>query len=70
VIRDLYPRLFEPPFIEPDVPYPRHLEDAEYRKRAVAAAARGAQGNGVPLRAGDVSFGATGFAPTRVTGAG
>jgi hypothetical protein len=25
VMRDLYPRLFEPPFIEPDVPNPRHL---------------------------------------------
>jgi hypothetical protein len=67
VMRDLYPRLFEPPFIEPDVPNPRHLEDAEYRERAVAAAVRGAGRNGVHVRASDVSFGGTGFAATRVT---
>ena len=24
VMRDLYPRLFEPPFLEPGVPNPRH----------------------------------------------
>jgi hypothetical protein len=24
VMRDLYPRLFEPPFLAPDVPNPRH----------------------------------------------
>ena len=66
VMRDLYPRLFEPPFIEPEVPNPRHLEDAEYRALAVAAAVRGARRNGVRMRARDVSFG-TGFAPTRVT---
>ena len=28
VMRELYPRLFEPPFIEPDVPNPRHLHPA------------------------------------------
>jgi hypothetical protein len=67
VMRELYPRLFEPPFIEPDVPNPRHLEEAEYRALAVAAAVRGARRNGVRLRASDVSFGRTGFAPTRVT---
>jgi D-alanyl-D-alanine carboxypeptidase-like protein/putative Flp pilus-assembly TadE/G-like protein len=67
VMRELYPRLFEPPFIEPDVPNPRHLEEAEYSALAVAAAVRGARRNGVRLRASDVSFGRTGFAPTRVT---
>jgi hypothetical protein len=67
VMRDLYPRLFEPPFIEPDVPNPRHLEEAEYRELAVAAAGRGAERNGVHLRASDVSVGGAGFAPTRVT---
>jgi hypothetical protein len=67
VMRDLHPRLFEPPFIEPDVPNPRHLEEAEYRELAVAAAVRGAERNGVSLRASDVSFGGTAFAPTRVT---
>jgi D-alanyl-D-alanine carboxypeptidase/Putative Flp pilus-assembly TadE/G-like len=67
VMRDLYPRLFEPPFIEPDVPNPRHLEEGEYRERAVAAAERGAKRNGVHLRASDVGFGDSGFAPARVT---
>jgi hypothetical protein len=67
VMRELYPRLFEPPFIEPDVPNPRHLEEAEYRELAVAAAVRGAERNGVGVRANDVSFGGTDFAPTRVT---
>ena len=67
VMRELYPRLFEPPFIGSDVPNPRHLEEAEYRALAVAAAARGARRNGVRLHASDVSFRRTGFAPTRVT---
>jgi D-alanyl-D-alanine carboxypeptidase/Putative Flp pilus-assembly TadE/G-like len=67
VMRELYPRLFVPPFVGPDVPNPRHLEDAEYRERAVTAAVRGSQRNGVHLRPSDVSFGGTGFAPTRVT---
>src|SRR5215203_6309103 len=67
VMRELYPRVFEPPFIEPDVPNPRHLEEAEYRALAVAAAVRGARRNGVRVRASDVSFRRTGFAPTRVT---
>jgi hypothetical protein len=66
VMRDLYPRLFEPPFIEPDVPNPRHLEQETYLELARAAAVRGAQRNGVSIRAGDVSFPAAGFAPTRV----
>ena len=66
VMRELYPRLFEPPFAEPGVPNPRHLEEAEYRQLAVAAAVRGAERNGVRMRATDVSFGGTGFAPTRV----
>jgi hypothetical protein len=66
VMRELYPRLFEPPFIEPDVPNPRHLEEAEYRDLAVAAALRGAKRNGVRLRRSDVSFGGAGFAATRV----
>jgi hypothetical protein len=56
-----------PPFIEPDVPNPRHLEEAEFREFAVAAAIRGAERNGVRLRAGDVTFDGDGFAPTRVT---
>ena len=42
VMRDRYPRLFEPPFIDPDVPNPRHLEDAEYRE--LAGGRRGQRG--------------------------
>jgi hypothetical protein len=41
----VYPRLFEPPFIEPDVPNPRHLDEDEYRALAEAAAIRGARRN-------------------------
>ena len=67
VMRELYPRLFEPPFIEPDVPNPRHLEEAEYHELAIAAAIRGGRRNGVVVRPGDVTFQAWEFAPTRVT---
>jgi hypothetical protein len=67
VMRDLYPRLFEPPFIQPDVPNPRHLEEADYRVAAVAAAIRGGRRNGVEVHVEDVSFPAPGFAPTRVS---
>src|SRR5918997_1845458 len=41
VMRDLYPRLFEPPFVEPGVPNPRHLPEAQYVAEARAAAVRG-----------------------------
>jgi D-alanyl-D-alanine carboxypeptidase len=67
VMRDLYPRLFEPPFIEPDVPNPRHLEESDYRALAVAAAIRAGRRNGVEVRREDVSFPGSGIAPTRVT---
>src|SRR5215207_1131915 len=67
VMRDLYPRLFEPPFIEPDVPNPRHVEELEYRALAVVAAIRGGRRNGVEIQADDVTFRGSGFAPTRVT---
>jgi Transglycosylase SLT domain/D-alanyl-D-alanine carboxypeptidase/Putative Flp pilus-assembly TadE/G-like len=67
VMRDLYPRLFEPPFVEPDVPNPRHLEQDTYLELARAAAVRGAQRNGVRIGAADVSFPGPDFAPTRVT---
>ena len=55
-MRDLYPRLFEPPFIEPDVPNPRHLDQGDYLALARAAAVRGARRNGVRVSADDVSF--------------
>src|ERR687898_2089888 len=64
---DLHPRLSEPPFLEPDVPNPRHLEQETYLELARAAAVRGAQRNGVRLRPEDVRFPGDGFAPTRVT---
>ena len=66
VMRDLYPRLFEPPFLEPDVPNPRHLEEEKYRALAVAAAVRGGLRNGVRIRPADVTFPGATFAPTRV----
>ena len=50
VMRDLYPRLFEPPFLEHGVPNPRHLDDGAYRAAAVAAAVRGGRRNGVTVR--------------------
>src|SRR5688500_13118416 len=67
VMRELYPRLFEPPFLAQDMPNPRHLEEADYRARAVAAAVRGAERNGVHLDAADVTFPGAAFAATRVT---
>ena len=65
-MRELYPRLFEPPFLRPDVANPRHLEEREYRALAVAAAVRGGFRNGVRIRPGDVTFPGATFAPTRV----
>ena len=35
VMRDLYPRLFEPPFLEPGVPNPRHLDEGDLPLRRV-----------------------------------
>ena len=67
VMRDLYPRLFEPPFLEPGVPNPRHLDEDEYRAAATAAAVRGGRGNGVAVLPEDVSFGGSTFGATTVT---
>ena len=66
VMRELYPRLFEPPFLEPGVPNPRHLEEATYLALARAAAVRGARRNGVRIAPSDVAFPGHGFAPVRV----
>ncbi len=66
VMRELYPRLFEPPFLAPDVPNPRHLEETDYRALAVTAAIRGAARNGIRLDAADVSFPDAAFASTRI----
>jgi hypothetical protein len=67
VMRDLYPRLFEPPFLAAGEPNPHHLEEESYLALARAAAIRGAGRNGVRIRPGDVSFPGESFAPTRVS---
>jgi hypothetical protein len=66
VMRDLYPRLFEPAVLESGTPNPRYLSQGAYLARARAAALRGGRRNGVRLRAADVSFPGGSFAPTRV----
>jgi Transglycosylase SLT domain/D-alanyl-D-alanine carboxypeptidase/Putative Flp pilus-assembly TadE/G-like len=66
VMRDLYPRLFEPPYLQPGVPNPRHLDGAEYRAAAVQAAMRGGRRNGVAVNPGDVGFPQADIAPAHV----
>lgn len=67
-MRDAYPRLFEPAYLEPGVPNPRHLARAAYLALARGAAVRAARRNGVRLRPAGVSFPDRGsFAPLRVT---
>ena len=66
VMRDLYPRLFEPPVLANGLPNPRHLPLAVYLAMARRAAVRGAHRNGVKVSGADVSFPGGGFAPTRV----
>jgi hypothetical protein len=65
VMATAYPKLFEPPFLAPGIPNPRHLPELRYRALARAAAVRAAQRNGVALAAADVKLPAS-FAPTRV----
>ena len=66
VMRDLYPRLFEPPVLANGLPNPRHLPLPVYLALVRRAAVRGARRNGVEVRGADVSFPGGGFAPTRV----
>ena len=66
VMRELYPRLFEPPLLRNGLPNPRHLPLPVYLARARAAAVRGGRRNGVRVRADDVGFPGASFAPTRV----
>jgi hypothetical protein len=66
VMRDLYPRLFEPPLLANGLPNPRHLPLPVYLALARRAAVRGARRNGVDVSGADVSFPGGGFAPTRV----
>ena len=62
-----YTRLFEPPFLRPGVPNPRHLDRAAYLALARDAAIHGASANGATIEADDVVFPDPGsFAPTRV----
>ena len=65
VMATAYPKLFEPAFLGPGVPNPRHLPEARYRSLAKAAAVRAAQRNGIRLDPDDVRLPAS-FAPTRV----
>ena len=66
-MRDNYLRLFEPPWLQPGVPNPRHLDRAAYLALAREAAVRGARQNGASVDAADVAFpDGSSFAPTRV----
>src|SRR5215211_311197 len=67
VMRELYPRLFEPAFLPDGARNPGHLSIAAYLEHARAAAVRAGERNGVPVQAADVSFPGGSFAPTRVT---
>jgi Transglycosylase SLT domain/D-alanyl-D-alanine carboxypeptidase len=66
VMRELYPRLFEPPVLANGLPNPRHLPLPVYLALVRRAAVRGARRNGVKVRGADVSFPGGGFAPARV----
>ena len=66
-MRDAYPRLFEPAWLRPGVPNPRHLERSEYLDIARAAAVRAGARNGVEVDRSDVRFDGDAVAPTRVT---
>jgi hypothetical protein len=66
VMRDLYPRLFEPPVLPNGLPNPRHLPLPVYLARARAAAVRGGRRNGIRVEAEEVDFPGASFAPTRV----
>ena len=48
-MRDVYERLFEPPYLELGVPNPRHLSRGRYLTLAAAAAVTAARGNGLRI---------------------
>src|SRR5437764_468214 len=56
VMRQAYPRLFEPPELRPGIPNPRHLSRAAYLELARRAAVRAAARNGVRLDPARVGF--------------
>jgi hypothetical protein len=66
-MRDAYPRVFEPAWLRPGVPNPRHLERAEYLAVARAAAVRAGARNGVRVDQSEVRFDGDALAPLRVT---
>ena len=66
-MREAYPRLFVPPYLEPGIPNPRHLERSEYVALARAAGVRGGARNGIRVAPGDVRLDDDPLAPTRVT---
>lgn len=66
-MRTAYPRLFEPAYLRPGVPNPRHLSRGAYLAIAQRAAVAGARRNRVALRPRDVRFPERdSFAPVRV----
>ncbi len=65
-MREAYPRLFEPAYLEGGVANPRHLDRAEFLALARDAGTRASVANGVAPSATDVSFPDRSFAPTRV----
>ena len=66
-MREAYPRVFEPPYLRPGVPNPRHLERHEYLDMARKSAVRAGARNGVRVDPRDVRFDDDPLAPVRVT---
>jgi transglycosylase-like protein with SLT domain/D-alanyl-D-alanine carboxypeptidase-like protein len=62
-MRALYPRLFEPPFLEPGIPNPHHISTAQYMLRARLTAIGAASRNGARVTVRDVTFPAAGAGP-------
>ncbi|HWI06026.1 MAG TPA: pilus assembly protein TadG-related protein, partial [Solirubrobacteraceae bacterium] len=64
---EAYPRLFEPAYLNPGVPNPRHLPLSDYLALARGTAVRAARRNGVGIEPADVTFPERdSFAPVRV----
>src|SRR5438874_1483729 len=64
---DLYPRLFEPAYLDGGAPNPRHLSLSRYLQMARDAAVEAGRANGQTIQPADVTFpDASSFGPTRV----
>ena len=64
---DLYPRLFEPAYLDGGAPNPRHLSLSRYLQMARDAAVEAGRANGQTIQLADVTFpDASSFGPTRV----